>query len=391
MTSEQNFFLKMLTDHITKKKTNPDLDLDWNVLAKWAKIHQVEGILYYQCRNYIPDTVHARLENAFNTTIFHYKNRERVLFNIKQEFIKQDIPYLTIKGFEIAYYYPLPFLRTMGDSDILVRRDDKTRAANALEELGFHIGERNPDYDWTCSINGMLFELHHNLLYQEIVTVEKHAQFFNNFWIYVKDGKLDWNFHFLYLLVHLRKHILLSGAGFRMFMDLAVIMNSNSMLDWKWIETKLNELELLKFAQVCFALIEKWFGIIAPLEFAGIDSVFVEKTTEKIFANGVFGFNNMDNEKNSSVNQLTVSGYVNCMTRLSLFFKILFPNYNNMANSPYYHFIRGREWLLPVAWGYRIYRLIRGRTLPIKRIIKEIMTPKGIIDERENELREWGI
>ena len=69
MTREQGFFLKVLTDHITKKKTDPIPDLDWELIAKWAKIHQVEGILYYQCRHYIPIAICDLLEKKFNAII----------------------------------------------------------------------------------------------------------------------------------------------------------------------------------------------------------------------------------------------------------------------------------------------------------------------------------
>lgn len=194
-------------------------------------MHQVDGILYYQCRDFIPSSFSIVLEQRFNGVIFSYKNREKILQDIDKTFKAKRIPFLTIKGIEIAERYPIPFLRTMGDSDILVHKEDKERAGIALEELGFSIGERNPDYDWLCQKMGMMFELHHNLLYKEAMTVDKQALFFNDYWNYVNNGKLDWSFHYLYLIAHLRKHIMYSGAGFRMFMDLAVLADSIQSLN----------------------------------------------------------------------------------------------------------------------------------------------------------------
>ena len=391
MTCEQAFFLKVLSDHITKKKTEQIPNMDWDVLVKWAKLHKVEGILYYQCKDFLPPSFLDIMEKHYNAAIFLYKNRERILHTIHEAFTFYNIPYLTIKGMEIAMCYPIHELRTMGDSDILVHKEDKEKAGNILEELGFRIDERNPDYDWQCKKNEMVFELHHNLLYQEVITIDKQAQFFNNYWEYVNNDRLDWSFQYIYLIAHLRKHIMYSGAGFRMFMDLAVVSQAIPYLNWRWIENNLANMGLLRFAQVCSALIEQWFGIQIPIKYSQVSPSFIESATDKVFLNGVFGYDNVKNKNNSTINRLTRNGKLTWTSRILTFVKSLFPSYNNMVNSPFYHFIIGKAWLLPVAWLYRIYRLFMGRTLSIRDIMKGVMLSEDIVDERVIELKEWGL
>lgn len=47
-------------------------------------------------------------------------------------------------------------------------------------------------------------------------------------------------FHFLYMLTHIAKHIHGSGAGLRMYLDLAAfIRHHGTGLDWPWIEAQL--------------------------------------------------------------------------------------------------------------------------------------------------------
>lgn len=391
MIDEHTIFINLLSDHLAGRKSEYITNVDWSILTSLAKAHQVEGIVFYQCKSYMPSEVYSLFERKFSATVYYFKNRERAWQNVCRSFNESGIPVLSIKGLEIANCYPVPSLRTMGDLDILVHLEDKEKAGDLLEQLGFTIKERNPYYDWQCSINGLMFELHHNLLYQEAATRNNQAMFFNDYWNYINGGKLDWSFHFLYLIAHLRKHLMNKGVGFRMFMDVAVVIQNVSTLDWPWIEEKLNELEMLEFAHICFALIEYWFGILAPVEYPNLEGNLLKKATEKIIANGVFGFQDKSNGINNTINQLNNNGRITLISRVKLFWKMLFPSYHNMANCSHYKFIRGRAWLLPIAWGYRIYRMAIGKTTNAKTILKRIMTPQIEISRREAELKEWGL
>lgn len=401
MTREQHFFVEILSDFLNSRKTEAVPDMNWKALEYWAQSHQVQGIVFYQCRNFLPADYYTIWEQSFFHTLFLFNIREATLKTIYDSFCGINIPLLVVKGLEISKYYPVPSLRTMGDIDILVHKDDKTKAGHELEKLGFIILEKNPDYDWVCELNGLHLELHHNLLYLEAATNEKHAQFFNDFWKYDIGGKLDPSFHFLFILVHTRKHILNSGAGFRMFMDIASIIqkdnentcNLNS-LNWTWIQNKLVELDMLEFSNVCFSLIEEWFGIQVPIEFKRVGKETIFKLTCDVFNNGIFGYENKKNTQNNIINNLLKEKVTNknrWIYRTKIFFGSLFPSYNNMANSPYYHFVRGRKWLLPVAWTYRIYRMASGKTPSLQTNLQRVATPERDIVRRENELHDWGL
>ena len=391
MIDEHTYFIKLLSDHLVGRKSDRNENVDWTILTSLAIAHQVEGIIYYQCKSYMPSEVYLLFERKFGASLYYYKNREKVWRHILGAFNENKIPALMVKGFEVANYYPVPSLRTMGDLDILVHLEDKEKAGDLLEQLGFKIKERNPYYDWQCKFKGLSFELHHKLLYQEAATRSTQAALFNDYWNYVKDGKLDWSFHFLYLIAHLRKHLMLKGVGFRMFMDVAVVIQKESTLDWLWIEKKLNELDMLRFAKVCFALIDYWFGITAPIEFSNLDRDFLERTTEKIIENGVFGFQDKNNDINNTINQLNNNGKNLLVSRVKLFWKMLFPSYHNMSNCSHYQFIRERSWLLPIAWIYRIYRMVIGKTTSAETILRQIITPQAQISRRKAELKEWGL
>ena len=388
--TEKSFFIQVLSDHLAGRKTTPQAGIDWKTIAYYARSHRVEGIVFYQCKEFIPSEWHASFEQALGATLFYYKNRERALKEIGAGFTEIGVPFLIVKGMEVAGCYPIPALRTMGDIDILVHKEDKEKAGKALEKMGFYIKDKNPDSDWPCFRNEMEYELHHHLIYRETVTHTEQERFFNRYWDYEKNDHLDWSFHFLFLLSHLRKHLMNKGVGFRMFLDIAAVMK-NRTLNWQWIDTKLTELDMDKFARVCFGLIERWFHVKAPLDGSDLNDVFIKRATDRIFSNGLFGFHDEKNQVNGAVNQMTKYGKGSLFSRLVYLFQLMFPNYNNMAASRDYSFIRRKPWLLPAAWIYRFYRLFTRKTSSVSDLLKHVGTPKAVISEREEELREWGL
>lgn len=394
MICEQSFFIQVLADHIAQRQTFPPLsELDWNAITKLSRTHQVSGILYYQCKDFLPLSIKNNLEKNWLFDIFQYTIRKKMLMELESDLSRKHIRFSTFKGHDLADYYPIPFLRTMGDLDILVLKEDKERAHQILIERGFQTKVRNPEYDWVYFKQEIIIELHHQLfyVYDNSINVEDQVRFFNNFWEYVSTNKLEWNFHFLYLLAHLRKHLLNKGAGFRMFMDLAVLLNSNILFDWEWIEHKLKELDLLKFAQVCFGLIEQWFGVVAPIDYEKIERGFFESITEKICSGGIFGFDDERNRDNVDINLIMKNDRPRRLSRFLLIFYNAFPGYTRMAYTQEYHFLNGKPWLLPFAWIYRFYRLLAGKTEPASSIMKRIMIHDEKIKERENELHQWGL
>ena len=334
MTSEQSFFIEILKNHLAGAETRPSANIDWKTILSFAKIHQVEGIVYFQCKRFIPADVNSFLDQKLSATLYYYKNRERDFKDIKVAFDSAGIECIAVKGMDVAACYPVPALRTMGDLDVVVHREDKEKAGKVLESLGYYHGERAPDYDWSYDRNRMHVELHHQLFYYEPGRSLKQADFFNHCWEYVEDGKLNWSFHFMFVLAHLRKHMVNSGAGFRMFMDVAAMIKNAPGLNWEWIEETLRQLGMWKFSQICFALCERWYDVKAPLRFGEIDDIFAEEASEKTFQDGVFGFNNEDNRNNVAINSILTHGKARKLSRTQMVIHHLFPKYMHMRYIP---------------------------------------------------------
>ena len=290
------FFLKMISDHLIRRKTDePIIPVDWRSLMQLAQIHQVDGILHFQCKKFLPDEIGTILEERFGTTLFLSANREKMVSRLMDTLDSENIKHFVIKGAALAAYYPFPVLRTMGDTDLVVQMEDRQLVHEILLSQGFENKSRLEDREWIYWKNQMEFELHDHLVYSESINEDIQEKYFNDFWKYVHNDELDWNFHFLFLVFHLRKHFMNSGVGIRHFMDIAVLCLRGPDFDWSWIETELKKLGMWTFAERVFALNKHWFEVEPPVDVEEISEEFCSSATDLILKNGVFGFDNEDN------------------------------------------------------------------------------------------------
>ena len=371
MTKEQVLLIQVLSDFIQNRETPVPEGVDWDCLIALSGRQQVEGIVYLQCKENIPAEYRFEMMKAQMLALHFYENRVHFLELFRQKAAEEKIDFFVVKGTAAAAFYPVPAQRTMGDTDIVVHTEDRDKIDTIMKELGCENHSNFEDREWIYFKDKMLFEVHDHLLYSETVTEEKHARFFNDFWKYYQDGALDWSFHFLFLLVHLLKN--------------------NPNLDWNFITESLKKLQLLDFAKVCFAFIERWFGIKAPIETAEIEEDFYEASTEKIFADGVFGFDNDSNLKNDAVNRARNSknGF---FSMILAFLRRLFPSYSSMILSGNYPFLKGKAFLLPFAWIYRFYRGIRYHYVDDgKKLAKNSFVSSKQLEERVDMLEKWGL
>lgn len=159
MTTEQSFFLSVLSDHLHHKPTmTPTAVLDWNEITSIAKSHQVEGILYYQCKQ-------PYFLQGYSSTLFYYTNRAKTIAALTERLNEVDIEHFIIKGASVATFYPVPALRTMGDTDLVVHREDRERTNEIMLGLGFKNLSSFDDREWVYYKGDMEFELHDHLMY----------------------------------------------------------------------------------------------------------------------------------------------------------------------------------------------------------------------------------
>ena len=361
MTKDQIFFLQILRDYLRGVPSCPPENPGWSAICVWAKAHKVSGIVYAQCASLIRDpNLLRQLNAAFGAEITHAVNLRADYDQLRTAFSENGIRYVPIKGAVLSSWYPNPELRTMGDIDLLVRSEDREKIRDCLLPLGFNNTKWAED-EWHYRKNHSIFELQAALMDRDEPDIGRINDYFNDFWphtVFTDDceGALEPNFHFLYLVGHIGKHLRWYGVGFRQFYDLAVFMERSGLrLDWAWIRREAESIGFARFLLCCLDFIARWFSVPTPYE-AVLSSELFEAFTEKIFADGVFGFENESNRVQSVERVGRGSGLPMPLRKLKASVRLVFPPYRDLIASPKYAFLRGRPCLLPCAWVRRAFR-----------------------------------
>ena len=140
MTREQAFFLNIIKDHINGKRTELSEGVDWNVISKYAKEQDLQGIVYFQCKSHLKynsqlEEVCKTLEKAFMLSLYMYASYNHSYSEVKAAFQESNIRFFAVKGLEVALTYPFPALRTMGDLDIVMSTEDREKSLNEMIEM----------------------------------------------------------------------------------------------------------------------------------------------------------------------------------------------------------------------------------------------------------------
>lgn len=389
MTKEQEEFITILANHLNSQKSEIDEAINWDLIHKYALDHQVSGIVCQQCKQFMPSHIRDVFQKELMATVYSEANRDKELNRIKDELHREGIPFFIVKGPVIAQLYPMPYLRTMGDVDLVVQNNNRMRCNELLLENNYTCLSKQEDREWQYTKMSFELELHDRLVYDEAVNKEGQNEFFNDCWKYVHDGELNWSFHLVFLIFHLRKHLMNSGVGFRQFMDLAIVSHKMN-IDWEWVKKSLDLTGMLEFARKCFGFVYRWFGFVTPLT-VPIDEYFYNEATIKIFSDGVFGFDNDENNSAIIINQVRKSKFPE-IVMIKNALRQIFPPLRELKNSQAYDYLNQFPCLLPMAW---IHRMHRGRNAKKARMVLRAVRESFVSDQqiirREEQMKKWGL
>lgn len=383
MTSEQKYFIQILSDHLVGREScPPEKPVDWEDIVSAAKKHDLAAIVWHQCHKFSPQA--EDLYGHCRNSLYNYGRRLKTEELIKTAFEKAGIENFVVKGSLVATLYPIPAYRTMGDTDFVVRKSEYERAHDCLLDEGFKC--KNPLSDERVYYrDGIFIELHFRLIDIEDSDSQKSFDYFNNCWDHASNGWVDPDFHMEYLIDHVRKHLVYEGVGFRQFMDVAVLTKNCGELNWSRIEKRMRENGIWGFAERTLAMNEKWFGVKSPVTCGVVSDDFYDAATENIYTSGAFGRDNSANEVGEAVKSSRDSKHKR-LRMISNSLRFIFPSYEKMRQNPPFAFVDRRPYLLPVAWVYRIVRSIF-----VKHAGKGIRAAKSYIisDEEYAKREEW--
>lgn len=355
LEQEYTNFLRLMGAFLREEAPHFPEEPDWKAQLELARVHSLSGILGYMVTEYdLCPSLTPVARNLCMSTISAFTQRDALTRRFSQSLSRQGIDHILMKGYVVKDCYPIPQLRTYGDIDLVIRQEDREKCHAFLVQQGFQVKtDWEPVYAYTRGQE--FYEIHTQLLDADIPGNVWVRQWFSHPWENASvSGEHVYQFsneyHFLYLLAHLAKHITGSGAGLRLYMDIALYLRRfGDSMDWGIIRRGLGDMQLTTFADSILCFIERYFGIKSPLK-ANTSEEVLEELANVTLSGGVFG------REGQSSGTLTMKTQSPDATPGGALLRRLFPSAKTIESR--YTYLQKRPWLLPVAW---IHRLIRTR------------------------------
>lgn len=293
-------------------------------------------------------------------------------------FEKAEIPFLTLKGAILKYYYPNPALRTFTDIDVYVggRFDD---AEQVLFKLGYEKtgADDHNDVGYTKKPS-LHIELHKDLFPDDY----DFEGYFDEPYQHteLKDGYKYYHVYktddfFIHVLCHLYKHFTFGGCGLRQYLDIYV-MTQKMKLNMDYIRSELKSFGMDGFLDTTLKLNRFFFDGEKP------DDELIE-IAEFVFNNSTFG--NADNrlvldyDKGHGEKRTLWGNIKYFMERWGL-------NYSQMKLK--YKVLNYLPFLLPFCWIYRLITALLFRRNVIKASVDDVGKMNSDFSDYINHIME---
>lgn len=379
MNETETLFLQISDTFLSGRnlKTDNESGEDSDLVIGLAKKHSMQAICEYVLFG----------QNSFvNQTFARSVKRIFAANELIAEFEKRGIKLCVMKGFIIRDFYPVPELRTFGDIDFLIEKGSVADVVSVMSELGYN---REAGEEHVMSFKkGLEYYEFHTSLAEDDAFDENVQKLIDGAWDYAKPYggyeniyEFEDEYHLFYLIFHIAKHFRVSGAGVRMFCDIAAFVKEKISLDYEKLSGYLKSCDMLLFAKNVFAICEKWFGVKSPIDagYSMPDELYNE-ITEFVLNGGTFGFCGSSLEASEIRREMDKNDSGNAEKRTLL--RFFFPTYEKMKKR--YPFIAGKKFLLPIAYIMRFF----GNIFRPRRAKKAVSRLQGIRSGGEDASRQ---
>ena len=385
----ENIVLEILSAFIHNRKPYFSSDTQESKLFYFFYIQGILPILAFMDKKWdiIKDeTIKNELVDCYYQAIAVNLNKANMFELISQKLSENKIPHMPVKGWYVRTLYPVPELRTFGDIDILIDKQDRQKTDEIFTENGYSVKDNwEPTYSYDKG--ALRCEVHTELMDSDLGKGEQVITFFSDA---LKTAEKDVSeryspqkdLHLMYLFCHLAKHLYKGGAGIRMYMDIALFLKANSgTLDFERIYEDSKKLHLDCFFKTVLLACSEWFQIDLPFEINDINPDNLEALKKYTFGSDLFG-----KTRDKSIISLRndESG-----SKGSVLKDTLFPNAKKIEER--YKFIKGRKYLLPLAWVARVFVNLKETPQKLKYVKKVSNADMDSVNEYDKFISEIGL
>lgn len=372
MNTTEKQFIDLLSNSIRNEVCKKKYDnVDWNELMNLSRKHKIEGLIYSALNkaelleNIDEDKVKDLKKEVFFTGVTQISNMSK-LEKVFNEFSKENVPVIVLKGLVVREYYPQPEQRSMSDADIFVKAKDINKSKKILIDLGYTEVDAEASHHIKYIKSGYpMIELHWHVMKRDGFSDELDL-FEDDIWdrtieVKVKGAKvlsLGYEDLALHLCMHMAAHLAASGFGVRQIADLVLLVEKKGhLIDWTLFINKAEEFGFKKFIIIMFKICNILFSMDIPKEMAVYkidDEEMFESLISTIFDGGVYGKKDMASNFANQV-AFNYKGKDSNATigAIRRYFRFIFPSIETMSDK--YSYARKIRILTPIAWIHHLF------------------------------------
>lgn len=370
--------------------------IDWNEMMEECRQHQISSLIYSGIsKQYIKNIDEEILEKwkkeTFMSGIYQINHIKQVS-KVFEVLNKNNIQLVALKGLVVRDLYPRSELRTMGDADILIRKEDFEKVNNILIDMGYKEEGKNAFHVEYGNGNSHI-EVHWTLANEQMFNgiVEFKEETWNRA-VDVEIGCINVlsmcdEDLLLYSCIHMAKHLINSGFGIRQICDVLLIVEKRGeYIDWNSFIDRAKRSGVYKFTMSIFAICNKLFNMEIPKELIGfvdINNSYIDELIDAIWENGVHGKKDISAIRVRQLTNVDSEKRGNWTARMQ---RMYFPTGDALGNR--YVYAKNNKFLLPIAWLHRmIYATFRNDYSVADKVKLSVQGP-GIC-KTHSELLSW--
>ena len=376
MEQINSIFLRVLAGALRGEKAEIAERLtpeQWQEILRRAQIHKVLPLVL--------DAVHGcpGIDCLDEAELGKYRRQARYQVMIQTlrtgEFLELNraldaagIRPLVVKGLVCRQLYPQADLRPSGDEDLLVRQEDFAACCRILEELGLkRITEAQDAYEvsFRKAESPLHIELHRQLFAPDSQAYGDLNRFFEDVFHGAAELEAEGERvmtlaptdHLFYLICHAFKHFIHSGFGIRQVCDIVLFARRyDSEICWERVKENCEAIRADRFAAAIFRIGEKYLDVEAPAAFRTPDVEESPLLTD-LLEGGLYGDASLSRKHSSNITLETVAAGKRGKRPRGAMAAAVFPSGEKLAGR--YPYLKKYPWLLPAAWGQRLWQYAR--------------------------------
>ena len=388
MDQTETALLQILSVALAGDRVSPDAlpaHTDWLALSRLAAAHKLLPLIFSALPvREIPEM--QAQKNGILRQVASQTQRTEGFLALYRDMEEAGFHPLVVKGILCRSLYPQGDLRPSSDEDLFVPEEEFAGCFRFLEERGFIPTGSPENFEIGWRRGNLYIELHRCLFSPDSAWGDLNRYFAAEGTAYTVEAgsrirSLCPHDHMLYLLLHAYKHFLYSGFGIRQICDIGLWARQYQQeIRWDLLAEQCRECRAMGFAAAVLGICDRQLqiGLALPPDWQTEDA-YCLPLLEDVLTGGIYGSATDDRLHSANV---TLSAVDTDRTgKRTGLLASLFPGRRSLEDR--YPYLKQYPALLPLAWGQRIRRYLKGRRNPAESLT--------LGKERVALLRHYGI